>query len=1227
MADSSVALPEGFELEGAPPSGTDFKIPAVGTPAGAAWKIPPEVQQERDRVRLSMLNKELASEKDPRVQTALNKEIAQTEKKVGPSKKPAAAPTIPEGFEIDKAEQQKGFIQEFGDAISGIDMKNNVFARLTSISNERSEISDKINKSDAYRAEQKRRELAGERSSDYAMIDWVKERVDKEYSKRHQKPDEKDESIGQMLHQTAQAALNHPGMVAGELVKAAVEDPELFLIPMNWELGLARVASRAGAAVKAAARTAEVGALGGAMQAPISAVQQYQETGKVSGEKVAKEAVVAGASMAALHAGAKLGLEAIAKDKGTKVKAENVEQAIDSVKEQAKTQGITESDALKSLLKNMDLPPAEAEAIGEAVKPHTDPKPKAVEPPAESPVASAVVRMGGKEYEAPNHVLALKQAMAEGMVPKDAQGRVKLNPGDTANLFKLKDGRIVTRDEVGEMMGGAKRTEDIAVKVKDLREAAQEQKMKTEPLLTRTPLPTDFQRGRIDPRLLAGMGLVGTGAAVGYLFDKDPVQAVEGALAAGGVIAAGKVLGKMVGGMGKLYDHYLADTRYRIDNLTEPYAGNVASGELAAYRVSEGVKALVKDKKLREEMTHAMQSGDLTKLSPEARSAAQELQKAYEEIGKRGQAAGILPDELLENYVTQLWVPGLNSKESLLTNLRQAMKARPDLAPGMAPRSRFGMQRSIPDYKSGMDRGLVPVTLDAAEIFRIYANNVNKAIQNKKLINALEKDRTPWGERVMVKDAPDAIQREIFKRQAIAADQIGLDPAAKQMIQETSVIRAPREYKTINHPQLRGYKVHQDVVAPLKALFDAADANAATRAAYAVSVAAKRGLFSFSLFHAKSLLDAFLGTPLAGWKKLPGVMGQIKGGAMGDAVDQLVKAGLKIVEKPIEADVGPLSNAMKLIESKFPVAGFPVKGVRWVQEHLDHLLWNVIHPSFKTASALALYEKGIRKQPNVPKEQVAKQVSSAVNDIFGGLDWYRMADGVQNKYGRDLALALTSPSGRRFMQIAMLAPDWTVATTRAMAKAIPGVSEKAIGDIHRGYVLRSALLYLMVGNALNNHFSGHNLWENEDPTMVDLGDGRRLQLSKHFMEPVHWLTKPGQQAINKLGYVIKEPLEQAFEKQYLSTKGAPPMDTSVVGRVKHAVGSASPIPLQNLMTDPGAAAAGVVGLPIYGKTEDQAAALAVEKALKLDKDAARAEKRVRSQYAKKRKKQQEREEE
>ena len=115
--------------------------------------------------------------------------------------------------------------------------------------------------------------------------------------------------------------------------------------------------------------------------------------------------------------------------------------------------------------------------------------------------------------------------------------------------------------------------------------------------------------------------------------------------------------------------------------------------------------------------------------------------------------------------------------------------------------------------------------------------------------------------------------------------------------------------------------------------------------------------------------------------------------------------------------------------------------------------------------------------------------------------------------------------------------------------------------------------------------------------MVDLGDGRKLQLSKHFMEPIHWLLKPGQQALNKLGYVPKQALEQALNQQYLSTKGAPKIEGGAMGRVEHALGGAMPITGQQAFENGVMPAlSGFFGFPVYGKTEEQSIDKAKESA-------------------------------
>ncbi len=149
------------------------------------------------------------------------------------------------------------------------------------------------------------------------------------------------------------------------------------------------------------------------------------------------------------------------------------------------------------------------------------------------------------------------------------------------------------------------------------------------------------------------------------------------------------------------------------------------------------------------------------------------------------------------------------------------------------------------------------------------------------------------------------------------------------------------------------------------------------------------------------------------------------------------------------------------------------------------------------------------------------------------------------------------------------------------------------------------MYYLVVGDAINYSLSGHHLWENKDPTIIDIDPegNRHMQWSKHTMEPVHWVTKPTQQAVNKLGFLPREAANQALGTEYLSTSGrSPPMES----RLRHLAKNFAPIAVQQGTAqglDMEAALAGLAGVPIYGSTPEQKAER--KRLRKLKKEAAK----------------------
>ena len=181
------------------------------------------------------------------------------------------------------------------------------------------------------------------------------------------------------------------------------------------------------------------------------------------------------------------------------------------------------------------------------------------------------------------------------------------------------------------------------------------------------------------------------------------------------------------------------------------------------------------------------------------------------------------------------------------------------------------------------------------------------------------------------------------------------------------------------------------------------------------------------------------------------------------------------------------------------------------------------------------------------------------------------------------------------MQLAMFAPDWTIANIRVLAKAIPGVAKsKRIARLHQYYAARGAAFFATAGSAVNIMYTGKPIWMNEDPTTIDMGDGRKMTFSKQFVEPAHWATDWGKTAINKMGLLPKTFIEQAQGIDYLSGSGMSPkmfpeeaeLGERTAARAKHIGKKFTPIFAQQVYDQGTSGIAGFLGHPIYGKKQE-----------------------------------------
>lgn len=691
--------------------------------------------------------------------------------------------------------------------------------------------------------------------------------------------------------------------------------------------------------------------------------------------------------------------------------------------------------------------------------------------------------------------------------------------------------------------------------------------------------------------LLAGAGL---GALVGSQMDKDesPVRTALTAIF-GGVLLRGvaKKAGELPAGSAGRVARGAAESMApgKIKDAATRIASKIPGGEKAPEgrervrikdaivdhqtrmaRTAREVMQLtrmafekVPSLERRQEISRAL-DGEMVALSKSEREVFEALKASFRKIGDDAVAAGVL-DELRENYITHLVKRGQEEKvKKFLAQIKGG--------PSMDPRSPYAKERTFKGFMSEMGKaGIELESKDAATIYGKYAFAMQRSIANANLLSALKNDA-----------------RGIFV------------PAGP---------KAPAGFVTIDRPLLLGQKVHPDIVPELTALFDTRDPDAWIKVASALNTAAKRTAVSFSLFHAMSLTQAFaasqgkikvamatgaagaaLGAAAGNDPYITGLAGvaagmfgpaankarlfatgkdslikQIREGGHGDVVDDALRHGLSISmerQRPVVTDVAQdFYTGMESLQGfldKFvhPVAGKAVEKIAKVNHGVDNIMWGRLHAGMKIevymdkkAKLLRENAKAREKSPEIPlmsEDRAGEIAATYANTLFGGLNWTRMMEDFNNKFARRVASALTSPTGLRYLNIAMFAPDWTISTTMSALRAADiRPSQRELSSLHRQYMVRAALYTAAAAEAINYASTGKHLWEEEDWTVVHLGDGSTMQLSKHFFEPFEWAKKGTQELLNKMGGVPAEALEQITGDEYLSTSGAPKMGSKM----------------------------------------------------------------------------------
>jgi hypothetical protein len=678
---------------------------------------------------------------------------------------------------------------------------------------------------------------------------------------------------------------------------------------------------------------------------------------------------------------------------------------------------------------------------------------------------------------------------------------------------------------------------------------------------------------------------------------------------------------------------------------TEKFVGINIKNKLANDRIIHNemgqMQEVVPDPARREAIAVAVDKGDLSGLSPTELAVAKQYESLVKDIGDRAVKEGVVKG-LLEDYVTHIldWRGApKGAREEFIQSLLGTGKRDPAMG-GMTTESKFGKERKfktfadlewyIRDVNSRIEAAgksdwrLEIKTKDIAQIYKEYATSMEKAIENKKLVDSLKQVRNVNGETLI---------KEVNKDNPM-----------------------PYGWEMMDSPQFAGYAVHPDLIPALRFVFDSGPGDLMNALGY-VSQLTKRINVIGSFFHAKSLIEVLsstgsaipLWTPtkeitLGGIDKLLGTkysgitkaLDQFKKGGLGDNVDKWIKEGGLVLEVPEDVAKGILSSTGKFADSMISKYG---PKTRVLESSLsavekatlgifDKITWDFLHTGGKIMVADAYLGRARMEalRAGKPFDEVAarKEISSFVNDSFGGLNWFEAATQTQNEFAKRMAMAAYSPAGRRGLQIMLFAPDWTLSTLRAFTAALPKglnptkwnpvegikgmMTPTTKADYARLYQFKTAIAYITLVNTINLMVSGRPAWENKDPTRIEFPDGTSMQAMKHAMEPAHWIMDPTKTLSNKLGFIPKAAIIYTAGTEYASPQAPKLVDPSMLGRTEAVLKGAVPFQVSAAREAPegeGAKRAllGTLGFPLYGGTKEQKKEKRAERELLLKENA------------------------
>ncbi len=637
-------------------------------------------------------------------------------------------------------------------------------------------------------------------------------------------------------------------------------------------------------------------------------------------------------------------------------------------------------------------------------------------------------------------------------------------------------------------------------------------------------------------------------------------------------------------------------------------------------------------------------------ITSDMRKARNEIKQLLDEIGKQAVDSGLIANK---DGVMKLSMKGMDSSSrgAFLNNyfphlFRNMDKLTDDdltiilgkLNDGSA--TKRNIEGTLADIQDMIDSGRLTTgltLLSPKEAINVYIQGMSRAIIGRNALNSMEKMDLGFAPNRNDISLPALLKEADFEL---------LKGAGKLSDQEMT------HYRTFDHPALKGYLAHNNIHHVLDDFFairHRGNIGDMAERVLKLNNALKRVFVFGSLFHAQALLmSGVYSLGLAGALKGAFKVGknritkdvtwadmQLGETKFIDLAKEAIADGLQIVNIKRQELVNPGKAQIDAFLPKLGRGGDIMMGAF---NKIDTVTWEYLHDRFKLAVYLKQKEKML--DAGIEPKLAGQKASEFANDAFGSLDWnnfatrlYRYAaknpNRLRSKAANRLA-QLVPVNKRRWLNLGLFAPDWTVSNIRIVYKTMtgfPNMSKAVAKRIQKGnwdfdpeakaavkawnayaaYSVKAGMYTSAMWWALTSMFSDEeatmeNLWDfwsSENSGRLDLGNGETMVISKQIAEPIHWAQHPMHTFMNKTSVVPKTALELMFNKQWFSLKQGMPLGPRLVDEdgtqhyAKWILGKTIPIVGKSVLDEDldwqerfERTFTGFFGFPQYGDPED-----------------------------------------